>query len=153
MCVKCVMAVVDVRYLSIIYTMMLIMRQPQNTNYGHSQRCPIVPMPYCLTRIRICWRCRASWPLPPAGTRPPPPRGTGRAGSWTWRRLEGHYLSASCHAILCRYKREMLSEVSNRDIDVIHQYIKGGHLYSSMLNWHAGCEATILKTMVKIFSI
>ena len=38
------------------------------------------------------------------------------------RRLEGHYLSASCHAILCRYKREMLSEVSNRDIDVIHQY-------------------------------
>ena len=123
----CVMAVVDVRYLSIIYTIMLIMRQPQNC--GHSPRCPIVPMPYCLTRIRICWRCRASWPLPPAGTRPPPPRGTGRAGSWTWPEIEGHYLSASCHAILCRYKREMLSEVSNHDIDVIHQYIKGGHLY------------------------
>ena len=44
------------------------------------------------------------------------------------RRIEGH-LSASCHAILCRYKREMLSEVSNHDIDVTHQYIKGGHLY------------------------
>ena len=116
------MAVVDVRYLSIIYTIMLIMRQPQNTNYGHSQRCPIVSP--------VSVFVEGAEPVDPSPQQEPAHPHPGALAvrvAEPGRRLEGHYLSASCHAILCRYKREMLSEVSNRDIDVIHQYIKGGH--------------------------